>query len=169
MASWETNKIISYFLYKLLLCFSPSTWPIRTNNTAVEPHLTATSLIWSPHYIMTTFFGCPAKMTIHFLVKKSSLIWTPHYYCHSFWPIGDRISRLPLYQPVWITFENWKIFCGFSFQNKQVGASNEREVFKRHNIQEVSIRKTFLIKRTRIISHCFNALNITAQKSTHNY
>ena len=119
MASWEADKIISYFLYKLLLCFSPSTWPIRTNNTAVEPHLTATSVIWSPHYIMTTFFGCPAKMTIHFLVKKSSLIWTPHYYCHFFWSIGDHISGLPLYQPVWITFENWKIFCGFSFQNKQ--------------------------------------------------
>ena len=46
-----------------------------------------------------------------------------------------------------------------------------REKFLREAqyIQEVSIRKTFIIKRTRIISHCFYALNITAQKSTHNY
>ena len=118
MASWEADKIISYFLSKLLLCFSPSTWSIRTNNTTVEPHLTATSVIWSPHYY-DHFFWLPGKNDHTLLVKKSSLIWTPHYHCHFFWPISDRISRLPLYQPVWITFENWKFFCGFSFQNKQ--------------------------------------------------
>ena len=133
MASWEADKIISYFLYKLLLCFSPSTWPIRANNTTVEPHLTATSVIWSPHYIMTTFFGYPAKMTIHFLVKKSSLIWTPHYYCHFFWPISDRISGLPLYQLVWITekTEKWlvlifSLFVAFHFKTNRRSVKWER-------------------------------------------
>ena len=118
MASWEADKIISYFLYKLLLCFSPSTWPIRTNNTTVEPHLTATSVIWSPHY-HDHFFLLPGKNDHTFSCKEILVNMDTSLLLPFFWPIGDRISSLPLYQPVWITFENWKIFCGFSFQNKQ--------------------------------------------------
>ena len=40
---------------------------------AVEPHLTATSLLWPP------CFGHPGKMAIYFLVKKPSLIRSPRY------------------------------------------------------------------------------------------
>ena len=42
---------------------------------------------------MATFFGRLAKTSIHFLVKKPSLINTAKL----FWPIGDRINRVPLY------------------------------------------------------------------------
>ena len=52
MASWEANKII------------------RTKNTTVEPHLiTATSVIWSPHYY-GHFFWPPGKNDHTFSCKE---------------------------------------------------------------------------------------------------
>ena len=106
--------------------FSPSTWPIRTNNTAVEPHLTATSVIWSPHYYEHFFWlSCKNDHTFsckEILVYTVTLLLQPIF----FWPIGNRINGVPPSQLVWITLENWKMaglnffpFCGFSFQNKQ--------------------------------------------------
>ena len=56
----------------------------------------ATSVIWPPRYyfllLRAPFFGCLAKTTIHFLVKKPSLIGPI-----SFGPIGDCINGVPLY------------------------------------------------------------------------
>ena len=127
MASWEADEIISYFLYKLLLCFSPFSRPIRTNNTAVESRLTATSVIWSPHYY-DHFFGLPGKNDHTFsckeiLVNTVTLLLQPIFF-------GPLVTVLMGFHCtkvlVSITLENWKMaglnffpFCGFSFQNKQ--------------------------------------------------
>ena len=142
MASWEANKIISYFLYKLLLCFSPSTWPIRTNNiyysgTPPYGHLgNMVTLLLRP-----LFFGHLTTKTIHFLVKKSSLIWSPCHYSQFFlahWWRYWRGSTVPTGLDNFRKLKNgWSWFLPFLwlFILKQTGGvSNEREVFRRGTI-----------------------------------
>ena len=58
--------------------------------STLEPRLMATSAIWSPRYY-GHFFLLPGKTTVHFLVIKT-LVNTAKF----FWPIGDRINRVPL-------------------------------------------------------------------------
>ena len=47
--------------------------------------------------IMATFLGPYGKVAIHFLVKKPLLIWSPVNMAKLFWPIGDRINGVVLY------------------------------------------------------------------------
>ena len=84
----------------------------------VEPLLTATLLLW------LFSFGCWAKMTIHFLVKKPWFIRSPCYYGQIFWPIGDRINGVPLYLPIPGLKKNLTSSWAFCTNSSQISSAH---------------------------------------------